>query len=229
MPPQDANPTPSFGGFGLSKVSVEARNVRDGGPSSHAETDADGRYVLQGVAPGVYRIEAEARNMQSYVREYYDDQLGWDNANFVTVVGSEEIEGIDFGLKKGATISGRVIDAATGLPIPDIGISAASVDREFNSYTRTSADGRYTLRGMAPGAYRIEARGDEQGYIREMYDDRLSWDDADLVFVEERESVEGIDFGLSRGTTISGRVTDAGTGLPLANIDSLVKSLCRSN
>lgn len=211
----------------LSKVSIEAYNVRDGGSGSYSETDADGRYVLQGLAPGRYRIEAETRNQQGYVRENYDDQLSWTDANIVTVVGSEAIEGIDFGLKKGGTITGRVTDAATGLPIAGMKIAAAGVSSDHYSSTRTNGDGKYVLMGIPPGAYRIQTRtiGDEQDYIQETYDNRLSWDDGDLVTVEGKQSVAGIDFSLSRGTTISGRVVDADTGLPVAKIEVRVRNI----
>ena len=206
-------------GLPLSNVSIEAENVRDGWPGAYAETDADGSYVLRGVSPGTYRIRAESRDGLGYVKGYFDDSPSWRDADFVTVVGSEAIEGMDFGLTRGATISGRVTDADTGLPVANVGVRSDNVDRDLSDYNgHTGPDGTYELLGVAPGAYRVRIERGSQGYVPELYDDKLDWDDADLVFVQGTGSVTGIDFSLSRGTTISGRVTDGATGMPLVGI-----------
>ena len=289
----------------IANVGIKADNGYNDGPNSRAETDADGRYVLQGLAPGTYRIRARA-DRRGYIQEFYDDNLDWDDANLVTINGADPVEVIDFGLKRGAAISGRVIDAATGLPIAnmelkagpidgdhlswartrsngnytlrglpaglievsvhgqeyinqrtniriseaglvrganfeltrgaiisgrvtdvDSGLPIANVDIEAdnsnedgpNAWAETDADGRYILQGVAPGTYRIRARADRQGYIREFYGDNLDWDDADLVTVTGTELLEVIDFGLKRGAAIAGKVIDAETGLPIINIE----------
>ena len=77
---------------------------------------------------------------------------------------------ITFVMSRGATISGGVIDAETGIPIANVNIEAQSVvDGGPNSYASTNVNGRYTLRGVAPGSYRIRASTDNQNYIQELY------------------------------------------------------------
>ena len=176
--------------------------------------------MLRLLAPGSYRIRAGASD-RGYVEEYFNNQIGWDNADFVTIVGSETIGGIDFALDLGATISGRVIDVSTGLPLVDIEVRADRFydDGQRGYDSRTDGEGPYQLLGVAPGAYRVFARGRSRGYVGVLYDHKLSRDDADPVEVNGSEAIEGIDFGLGRGTTISGRVTDEGTGLPISGIE----------
>ena len=122
-------------------------------------------------------------------------------------------------MTRGATISGIVFDAETGLPIPDVEIEArGAAGNGASFFARTGSDGRYTLRGLDPGTYRIGTNLDDEGYITQFYDDKHRWNDADLVAVSEAGAVESIDFGLTLGATISGSVIDAQTGLPIPNV-----------
>ena len=183
-----------------------------------ANTDFDGRYTLTGLAPGSYRIVARAQNV-GYIEVYYRDTTLWENAELVTVGEKDEISGLDFSLRTGSTITGRVIDAATGQPVFGVGINA---DPEFGgpgAWDDTDLDGGYTLSGLAPGLYRIRAEGQNRGYYEVYFDGRLRWDDADLVSVGEEDFVDGIDFALNIGSTISGRVMDEETGLPIGGVD----------
>ena len=205
-------------GLPIANVEIEAQSVADGEPNSHASTDADGRYTLRGVAPGSFRIETRT-NRENYIREFYGDAFNWDDASLVTVRGTEPVEGINFDLIRGSTISGVVLDSETGLPIANVEIEAQSVvDGGPNSYTSTDADGRYTLRGVAPGSYRIKTWTNSQNYVQEFYGDTFNWDNASLVTVRGTEPVEGIDFDLRHGATVSGRVIDSATGAPISNI-----------
>ena len=192
-------------GLPIANVEIEAQSVVDGGPNSYTSTDADGRYTLRGVAPGSYRIKTWT-NSRNYIPELYGDTFNWDNASLVTVRGTEPVEGIDFDLRHGATVSGRVIDSATGAPISNIGISGGPADEGHISWTETDSNGNYSLRGLPDGV--VEVFVDGEGYIQDR-----TW-----VRVDAAESVKGIDFDLTLGGTISGRVTDEDTGLPIPNV-----------
>ena len=192
-------------GLPIANVEIEAQSVVDGGPNSYASTGADGRYTLRGIAPGSYRIRAWT-NRQNYIQELYGDAFNWDDASLVTVRGTQPIEGINFDLRLGAVLSGRVIDSATGLPISNIGISAGPADQGHISWTETDGNGNYALRGIPDGI--VEVFVDGEGYIQ-----GRTW-----VRVGAAEAVKGVDFDLTFGATISGRVTDEDTGLPIPNV-----------
>jgi len=122
------------------------------------------------------------------------------------------------GLMRGATISGRVVDVDTGLPIANVRMRADDPATRRGPRADTGPDGRYTLT-VAPGVYIVSADRVAKGYIIENYDDKYAWEDAARFTVTGTEVVEGIDFGLKRGATISGRVIDAVTGLPIVRMD----------
>ena len=127
---------------------------------------------------------------------------------------------LDFGLELGATIAGRVVDAATGTPIPGVEIDADSTGgNRYHSYARTNSDGVFTLTGVKPGTYVIRAGRNHPTYAQQHYDDSFESNQAEPVTVGQEESIGGIDFALRLGGTISGRVTDAETGLPIADME----------
>ena len=189
----------------ISNARIVAKNIDNDESRYESNTDADGLYTLNGLVPGRYGIRAEAER-QGYIRLYYDDRDYRRDADLVTVRDAGSIEGVDFALDLGATISGRVTDATTGRPIVDVNFSAGPENRDHVSWTDANRDGSYILRGVPNGTIEVEVRG--EGYVQQRFS----------VQVADFTPVEGVDVQLQLGGTISGRVTDAATGQPAANV-----------
>src|SRR5262249_53051609 len=68
----------------------------------------------------------------------------------------------------------------------------------------TDAEGRYRLTNVAPGAYRVSVFAPAHAVEGE----RDSLTPGKLVNVAEGDNVEGVDFSLTRGAVITGRVID---------------------
>ena len=171
-------------------------------------TDADGYFTLTGIREGIVEIHSD--DTQGYI----------GNMDRTVTVGiAEVVTGINYSLNRGAAISGRVTDVDTGLPISGVRINASEVEGGSGfENVGTGNDGRYTLGGLTPGVYIVTAEAAREGYIQELYDNKHSGEDAARITVTGTETVERIDFGLKRGATISGRVIDAVTGLPIAQM-----------
>ena len=74
------------------------------------------------------------------------------------------------GMRRGASISARVTDAKTGLPIANIDLAAGPKgvgDLDHLSNVRTDDNGNFTLIGLPEGIIEIHS-DDTQGYINEM-------------------------------------------------------------
>lgn len=93
-----------------------------------AATDSSGAFRLRGVPKGQYRLSARAR--------------GFAAGTLAAV--STGGEPVTFLLEPGVRISGLVVDAATGEPVPDARV------RANESRGRSDADGRFVLDGVAP-------------------------------------------------------------------------------
>lgn len=149
-------------GLPISDVTIAAERDREGTGYSDTQTGDDDIYTVGGLPPGDYFISTD-RDSKGYIRELYDDKYAWEDGARVAVTGTAAVEGIDFGLKQGATIAGTVRDAQTGVPIANMDVNANLSDWEDISATATDMDGRYTLKGIPDGVIEVVVAG--QGYL----------------------------------------------------------------
>ena len=104
------------------------------------------------------------------------------------------------------SISGHVYDDV-GDPISGANVWAEPYAGGQGEGTTTDVDGSYTIQGLAYDQYRVSAGGDESGYVRQYWQNRSRWDDADPVTVSADSDATGIDFSLEQGGIITGTVT----------------------
>lgn len=135
----------------LAGVSVTA----NGPGSASALTDADGRYLLQGLAAGDYTVSFRPDSLgggsaSGYLDEYWDDATNMFEATPVAVAVGETIAGIDAELSRAGALSGVV--AFDGRPIAGVQVSVSGAGWGFAT---TDADGRYEIPGLAAGTYNV--------------------------------------------------------------------------
>ena len=187
------------------------------GGYGHAETDAQGQYLLGSLPPGKYNV----------CIDFPDEQSEWTAAarESVSVPEGVIVENMDFYLIKGGFIVGQVIDSKTKKPIPDVGIgfqgparpdSGAAIQSVY-----TGKDGKYKFRGPA---------GRTKVYICEtqfLFPRSQGMQD---VEIKSGEVTSGIDFELSAGAMIAGKVIDKnGKAVPDAKVIALAKYTRKEN
>ena len=132
-----------------------------GGPPASAPTDAGGRFVLEGVAPGDYRITA-FRN--GFVRQDHGANEPGVPGPPVELRAGETFEA-ELQMTPAAVIAGRIFDER-GEPVPDIQVSAlqpglVSPDGQqgLRPVAGASTDdrGEYRLFWLDPGEYVVSA------------------------------------------------------------------------
>ena len=146
-----------------------------------AVTDGAGYYRLEGLAPGTLSIEAQHSD---YARAVRDIELH---------VGRNTL---DLTLAGGVEFTGSVHDA-DGAPVSAAAIALTPAGRHWGGpQATTSSDGRFTVRGVRDGDYRV--RVSAAGYAA-----------ADLgrTLSVAGEPLAGVDVTLERGGTIVGRVS----------------------
>lgn len=200
--------TPGVGRGAECRIQVRVLDP-GGGPAAEAEvelagalthvghTDRSGRLEFVGVPPGEYDLRARSEGGEAY------RTLSLDGPREVTVnlvaVGNESVAH--------GSIEGVVVDGA-GVPLSEVRVRASMREHLPNSSaeakggrfasTRTGADGRFSLRGLADGTFRITARA--PGFHGPGQEAKTNGPD--------------LHFVLNRTVTVSGRVW--GDGGPVA-------------
>ena len=165
-----------------------------------------------GLPTGNYRLEFNG-GYSGYVSQWYNNKTSFDTADDVTVTGGSTTNGIDAVLEVGGSITGRVTNSS-GAGIADIWVYATNSANGYGYSGNTQSDGNYTVVGLPSGSYRLEFYGGDSGYITQWYNNKTSFDSADVVTVTAGSTTGGINATLVVGGTVSGRVTNSsGTGI----------------
>jgi 5-hydroxyisourate hydrolase-like protein (transthyretin family) len=204
-------------GTGLPGVCVQVRDL-DSGQYQFGRhcTGADGTYRTEGLATGIYAIELRDSTGTGYLPEWYDD-AEFDEADAISVTLPNETRDIDAELELGGSISGTVTADGSGAPLEGVCVHASGLEISSFGTGCSDADGTYEVRGLATGEHQVSFRDElNRGYLAEYYDDTPSFSEAEPVDVATGTSTTGIDAGLELGTVLTGRITTADTGAPVA-------------
>ncbi|MFE8602237.1 carboxypeptidase regulatory-like domain-containing protein [Archangium violaceum] len=156
-------------------------------------TDDEGRFTIEGVAPG--RYDVTARLMGLAPGELRDVAAGRKDLVLT--------------LARGAKLVGTVRDAATGKPMPSFTLAVFTkrgpLQRvPFAQLSFIDAQGHYELAGVPAGSYVVQVAA--YGYA------------PSETHVEVPRGASGTvtaDVSLGRGAKMTGRVVEEGTNLPL--------------
>jgi carboxypeptidase family protein len=202
-----------------------------------AQTDANGEYTITAIPAGSLKVEfrGESCNEEegcfqlNWVRQYYDGKSSFDEADVLSLSAGDVETGIDAQMAEGATIEGTVTDAATEDPIEGIQVcvqDASGEGEESAGCAQTDAAGEYTITAIPAGSFKVEFSGescDEEGcfqtnWVRQYYDGKSNFDDADVLSLSAGDVEAGIDAALEEGGAVSGRVVDAVSEAPIEGL-----------
>jgi protocatechuate 3,4-dioxygenase beta subunit len=116
-------------------------------PPEPARSSSDGTFVIDRLQAGTYVVRVEKE--------------GYSAASRPNVVISEggEVEGVDFVLKRGFAVNGKVLDKK-GQPVAGAEIQAypQKVQGDWQRHTtKSKEDGSFRLEGLSPGTYYLRA------------------------------------------------------------------------
>lgn len=138
-------------------------------PAGSAGTDDRGQYRIFDLTPGKYVVQASSRGYVpgqsgiNYAPIFYPNVTAPRDAQRVEVTGGGEVSPIDFRLRAVPTytLSGRVVDPATGQPVPDARVTLSAANpQESRTYigggVMMQRDGAFIFAGLLPGRYRLQ-------------------------------------------------------------------------
>jgi hypothetical protein len=234
--------------FALEKGARVAGRVTDastaaGLPDVYVDIYSEnGRYVAYGYAdgagsyttlPGLPASRVYARTSNAGTSGYADE--AWDDlpclgcrayqvGTPIPLTPGATTSGIDFALSRGGGFSGKVTRAADGSPLRNW-VYAYTPGGSSVGGVYSDSSGNYTVGGLPTGRYVASTRAyTTDGLVGEVYSDRpCAGYTCDLssgtpIAVTGGSTTPGIDFALSPGARLSGRVTDQASGNGLSGV-----------
>ena len=228
---------------GIAVVATTSSSPLDNRTVGKTTTDDEGKYQLTGLAAGQFTILPLAKAFVVGTSGAYKTA-----GQSITVAEGETIAKIDFDLVRGGVITGRITDSdgrpVIGERVSVVGKSATDTGRPvtmFDGLRNTTDDrGIYRIYGLGPGSYKVSVgqaggggnvaimgMGGSQ-YTKTFYPGVAEEAKATVLEISEGTEVSNIDIVVGktgRGYAVAGRVVDADSGQPVANVFVVYASL----
>jgi hypothetical protein len=166
--------------------------IGDDNISHLAETAADGTYVIDSLPAGNYEVDAGG------------DTLSESTISNVAVSSGGRTGNVNLLLQDTATISGTVLGPDG--PISGATVSAAT-DDGIGSSTTTDDSGHYTVTGLSTGIYVLTASAPD-----------LATSEISSLNLAAGTSLNGQNFSLAVGGTVTGQILIAGTATSISDV-----------
>lgn len=145
-------------GAPVGGVAVSAWSPSRGLSSLRATSGADGRFVIEGVAPGAWQVRAQEMVREETAPGTYTFAPG-ESATAEVTVGDGERAEVELRFAGGPAIEG-IVEDSEGQPVSGCTVLAQGVEGAGGLVSVASDPrGRFKFRGVAPGRHRLSASG----------------------------------------------------------------------
>ncbi len=225
---------------GASTISGQVRDAQSGQPirgarvlahvdsspgweavGSQALTAAGpGSFLIEGVPPVPVGLQVLSPAGSNYLDQWYDGAGFHGDAEML----EPGTTGIEVMLSQGGQISGTVRDAA-GAPVPGVAVTVIGCPGLCPLTKVTDESGGYRINAVPPGpGLRAYADGSQVGLLNGWYS-APGADSDTMVGLAPGQVLDGLDFSLTPGAVVVGRVVDALTGEPVAGASADLRDL----
>ncbi|MCU0490113.1 MAG: carboxypeptidase-like regulatory domain-containing protein [Chloroflexaceae bacterium] len=217
-------------GLPLANATVFVKRASNGRYVTQGQTGADGTYTIP-IFPDTYKVEF--RPLGQYAGILYNQKPGLAAADPVIVQSGQTTANINGALPRGTRIRGKLVSAATGLPITDVAVNVFGLDNQGVAGGATDINGEFLTDAAPAGQYVLgfQPFGRSCTYLGAYYKQGATnntvteREQGTVVIVGEPSDTPvqvgppgGSTASLDRGTIITGRVTSARTEEGLSGI-----------
>ncbi|GFO64616.1 carboxypeptidase regulatory-like domain-containing protein [Geomonas paludis] len=172
----------------------------------YARSDSAGKFVLDGLASGKYRIAFGDRD-QKFLLQWHDGKSDPEEATVITVTAPATVAGIKGVLRQSGGISGMVTDES-GKAIPEVLVLAEGLDHKARGGSAmTDETGSYVISGLDSAPYHLSFRPTSSQHLPVFYRDAATKEGAQAVEVVAPQMVLGVNQVLQQGVMLTGRVS----------------------
>ncbi|HVO52685.1 MAG TPA: carboxypeptidase regulatory-like domain-containing protein [Thermoanaerobaculia bacterium] len=185
------------GGRPVTEFQVTAQNDRSSSGANRVNpvrqdvSSESGEFALENVPATLLEVRVVAK-------EYQPARIGG-----IALEEGETRSGVELTLSRGVSLQGRVLDARSGAPLPDIDVRADGAP----SGATTDADGSFEIGGLPPGKVRVTASGSDYTPASQV--------------VEAGENAAPVELKLSAGASVAAIVVSPG-GEPQAGAQAVL-------
>ncbi len=171
-----------------------------------ASSSSPGGLVVPYLQPGRFRLMVAPEQFleSDWLAQWHHQAADLEHATTIEVVAEGEVGSVEVEVESGARIRGTIRDLLGAPSSSALYLTSANATRVLGAIFAHSADGKYELRGVPPGEYKV---GAFQGHDRfedtaelgpdaRWYPNQISWHDAEIITITGTETVAAIDFSL---------------------------------
>lgn len=180
-------------------------------------TGADGRYTLDRLPQGSYKIEFATCDEEPYFPLWYPSASSEADAIPIVAQNDTTRSGVNMTLTRSATIAGR-ITTEDGTPLQACATAYDDTSEPVFHVSNDRSTGFYQLVKLRAGVHRVflyDCAGRE--HVGEWFENAWAGFEATPIELDVGEDVTGVDAALTLGGVVRGVVTDA-AGQPLEDI-----------
>lgn len=192
----------------LAKIPLRVESTALKRERFYAISGEGGTFSVAGLREGDYTLVA--------------DDAEWISSGepvAFTVTAGHDAGCVDVPVEPGGLVMGRVTDADSGEPLAGVSIFTYPRPREIVPHRETlsDTDGSYLLTGLPSGSYNV-CWAPPDGYPQPFNNIN-----AKEIHVVAGETMSGVDFALSHGIRLTGKVVDAdGNPVPRAKVNCVI-------
>jgi Carboxypeptidase regulatory-like domain len=141
---------------GMCIEAVPSASTASALTSAEGQTGKNGKYGINGLATGSYKVEFSACGLGRYADSWYGGASFFASAKTVIVKAGYATSGINGVLRTGQLVSGRVTNGTTGAALKNLCVFAYDPQGNPIGAGITNGDGDYVVTELAPGTYTLQ-------------------------------------------------------------------------